>query len=639
MSSRVLISPCFLIIVFFSLSPKALATSSTVVLNEIHITGGTGHTDDDFVELYNPTSVPIEISDFRLRYKNSKGTEGSLRVFGPGSCVPAQGFFLWANSKGVFAPLADTTTSGALSNDYSILLYPKEGTTPLDTVSFGTGTALPNPGTNQSLSRNTTDLIWSLTTTPTPTKSIPCPPQEPTPPPIPTTTSVRLNELLPNPSDEESAGEFIELYNDSDTETDIGGFILHDASQSGSYTFPKDILIAGRGYLVIPGNISKIALNNSNETLSLFDPAQTLVDSVHYDTTKENVSLNFTESGWRGGTPTPGASNQLNTLPETRERVPKEGYRSMPVSFDAQGKDVDGNTLKYTWDFGDGHKSYLEKTSHTYEANGTYQVTLKTTDGSDDVIETFSIKIESFPKLDIRITALVPNPAGKDSDNEWLIIENREKKSVNLEGWSIATGWDNLVNHPIRKSFIVKGKSTAKLTRDFSLFTLPNKKGRIELRAPNGKTLQEIEYKDKQSIEEDLIYRKEKGKRWEWQKETPKTTTTAETADTPELLSPETFISEEIVPVPEEAPLEENQKSTDPTIANQETYKKENLRQELSRLLYRRTWVEVPQNEITSTYQTSGKVTATQSKNLASTLLEKIFSNINFAFNNWQNKE
>lgn len=637
MSSRVLISLCFLIIVFFSLSPKALATPSTVILNEIQITGGTGHTDDDFVELYNPTSLPINISDFRLRYKNSKGTEGSLRVFGSGSCIPAQGFFLWANSKGVFAPLADTTTSGALSNDYSVLLYPPEGTTPLDTISFGTGTTLPNPGASQSLSRNTTDLIWSLTTTPTPTKSTPCPPPEPTPPPAPIVTSIRFNELLPNPSGEESAGEFIELYNDDASEANIGGFILHDASQTGSYTFPKDTLIAGHGYSLIPGNVSKIALNNSNETLSLFDTTNTLVDTVHYQTTKEGVSLNFNNGNWRGGTPTPGALNQINILPETKERVPKKGYSGMAVPFDARGNDAEGSALKYTWDFGDGHKSYKGETSHTYEKNGTYQVILTTSDDKDDVAETFSIEIESFPKLDIRITALVPNPSGKDSDNEWLLIENREKETVNLENFSIATGWDNLVNHPIRKSFIIKGKSTAKLTRDFSLFTLPNKKGRIELRSPNGKTLQEIEYKEKQSIEEDLIYRKEKGKRWEWQKETPKATTTAEAADTPELSSPETSISEEIVPVPEETPLEENQKSTNPTIANQETYRKENLRQELSRLLYHHTWVEVPQNEITSAYQTSGKVTATQSKNLASTLLEKIFSNINFALNNLQN--
>lgn len=639
MSSRVLISLCFLIIVFFSLSPKALATSSTVILNEVLIGSEKASDSNEFVELYNPGTEAVDLSGFRLRYRNSSGTEYSLAEIKSGNCIPANGFFLWANSKGSYGSSADITTGYTLTENYTVLLFtPKTlGDQLLDSISWGNVKTPPLPVT-KSLSRDSATLSWlSELTTPTPTKSTPCPPPEPTPPPAPIVTAVRFNELLPNPSGEESAGEFIELYNDDASEANIGGFILHDASQTGSYTFPKDTLIAGHGYFLIPGNVSKIALNNSNETLSLFDTTNTLVDTVHYQTTKEDVSLNFNNGNWRGGTPTPGALNQINILPETKERVPKKGYSGMAVSFDARGNDAEGSALKYTWDFGDGHKSYKGETSHTYEKNGTYQVILTTSDDKDDVAETFSIEIESFPKLDIRITALVPNPSGKDSDNEWLLIENREKESLNLENFSIATGWDNLVNHPIRKSFIIKGKSTAKLTRDFSLFTLPNKKGRIELRAPNGKTLQEIEYKEKQSIEEDLIYRKEKGKRWEWQKETPKTTTTAETADTPELSSPETSISEEIVPVPEEAPLEENQKSTDPTIANQETYKKENLRQELSRLLYHHTWVEVPQNEITSTYQTSGKVTATQSKNLASTLLEKIFSNINFALNNLQN--
>lgn len=594
---------------------SAFAASEDIILSEVQITGGTGHSDDDFVELYNPSSEAIDISDFRLRYKNSKGTEGSLRVLPSGSCLSPQGYFLWANSKGAFAPLADAATSTPLSNDYTILLYPPEGTTPLDTVSFGTGTTLPNPGANQSLMQDPLTHSWSLNTAPTPTKSTPCPEPEPTPPPVPTVTHVRLNEISPYPSKTDTTGEFIELYNDSDVAADISTFSVHDASQTGGYIFPTGTVLLPHGYLVLSGSVSKIALNNSNETVSFFDTTHTLIDSVTYKTGREGVSLNSTTAGWRGGVPTPGAVNQPNKIPETRGKIPKKGYRGMPVTFDARGKDSDGGTLKYTWDFGDGHKSYKEETEHAYEKNGTYQVALTVSDGKDDIVETFSIEIGSFPKLEIRITALVPNPDGKDSDNEWLLIENREKETINLEGFSIATGWDNLVNHPIRKSFAIKGKSSAKLTRDFSAFTLPNTKGRIELRGPNGKVLQEIEYKEKESIEENLIYHKEKGKRWEWQKEKVSTSQ-------PE---PVTVVSSEetIAAATEIAP---ETKSADPQISRIETLDKETLRREFYRLLHHHAWVDV--SHASPSPQTN-----------APSNFKGLLTQANILLNNWQNEK
>ncbi len=614
----------FLFLVFLLLSipeSKTFAASENILLSEIQITGGTGHTNDDFVELYNPTDASVNISDFRLRYRNSKGAEGSLRVFETENCIPPKGFFLWANSSGAFASLADTTTSGTLSNDYSVLLYPKEGTTPLDTLHFGNGTLLPNPGAGQSLMQDPLTHNWSLNTTPTPTKSTPCPKPEP---PVPVITHVRINEILPFPKDKEE--EFIELYNDSDIEADLSTFSLHDASQSGEYIFPSGTIITSHAYFVFLGSVSKIALNNSDETLSLFDNTHALIDSMSYKTAKEGISINFTGSDWRGGIPTPGAPNQLNNLPETREKVPKEGYHGMPVFFDARGKDVDGSTLKYTWDFGDGHKSYLGKTTHLYKENGTYQVTLKTTDGSDDVIETFTLKIISFPKLDIRITSLSPNPAGKDSENEWLIIENREKKAINLEGWSIATGWDNMVNHPIRERFVIPAKSQAKLTRDFSLFTLPNKKSRIELRAPNGKVLQEIEYKEKKSISEDAVYYKEKGKRWTWKKKTEEVETPTANEETAEIEATPQEAPEEILPS-ESSTIEE--KGTDPQVVNVQTIDQGSLRQEFYHLLHHHAWVDVSETPAQS--RSSSLVSS-------SFTFQTLLSKANTALNNWQNK-
>ena len=416
--------------------------------------------------------------------------------------MPADGTFLIAHpayKDSYGANLDHSSASYYLTENTVVLLYDQSGTL-LDRKVSGTACDAPPPE-------------------PEPIPQTPDPVPSPDPTPLPVPITVRFNEIFSNPVGNESEGEFIELINTGSNTTDIGGCTIHDASKTGSYTFPKDTTIKTGEYFVLTRNVSKISLNNGSETLSFFDSKNTLIDFLRFEKTKEGISLNYAPDRFRGGAPTPGLANDLNTLPKTSERVPKKGYRGVAVSFRARGTDADGDNLEYVWNFGDGHKSYKDKTTHTYEENGTYEVTLTTTDGSDDVTETFPLKIESLPKPDVRITRMIPNPIGKDTEGEWIMIENRGKKSIDLKGFGIATGWKKLANHPIRESFVIKPKETAKLTRERSLFTLPNQKGKIELRAPDGKVLQKIQYKLSTSVEEGIVYDKQKGKRWEWQED------------------------------------------------------------------------------------------------------------------------
>ncbi len=499
-------------------------------MSEVSIAGEKA--SDEFVELYNTTDVTYDLSGLQLRRRTQSGSESSLKVFPKGTLIPAHGYFLWANSQGIFhAPFADTeTSSSALANDNSIGLFTASGNDGalLDSLAWGGGAVFssdspvfPNPPKGTALTRDTATREWSPTESLTPTNSrgeawTPPIPEPPTAPPVTPKPSVRFNEILANPSGDDGQGEFIELYNAGDAEIALDGFRIKDASKTGEYVFPSGTLLPAQEYFVLPRSISQISLNNSAETLSLFDRNLTLIDSADYTKTKEGISLNFTPSGWRGGTPTPGIENQLNTLPETRGKVPKKGYRGVPISFDARGKDIDGDNLKHTWDFGDNHKSYKSNTSHTYQENGTYRITLTATDGSDDVVETFTLKIESFPKPEVRITALIPNPSGRDTDSEWILIENRGKKAIDLKGFGIATGWKKLVNHPIRESLVIKPGKSATLTRKHSLFTLPNQKSHIELRSPDGTVLQAIKYKLDKEVAPDTLYFKEKGHAWAW---------------------------------------------------------------------------------------------------------------------------
>ncbi|MDP3957787.1 MAG: lamin tail domain-containing protein [bacterium] len=480
---------------------------ASIVLSEIQIQGDVAA--DEFIELYNNGSEEQNLKDFKLATVNTadNSIKDSIKSFSGTSFILSPGqYYLWANSNGEFGPFADTSTTGSLTKGKTFGLFYKSVLQ--DSFSWDENLR-PNMSALRSIS------TWSFTNTPAPTNSkgevykkrIPCSEKM-------KGDSVRLNELFPNPKNEDD--EFIELYNTTDEEILLKSWKVKDKVKTYSFSADTDI-IGAKSYLALEKSQTGIELNNSDERVTLIDGSEKTVDETCYENTKEGVSLNYVPGVWRGGTPTPGAANILNNLPETKEKVPKKGYHGVAVDFDARGKDSDHDSLKYTWDFGDGHKSYKEETSHTYEENGTYAVTLKTNDGKEDVVETFTLEIQSYKAPEVRITSLMANPAGSDTDNEWIILENREKKTVNLKGFGVATGWKKLSNHPIREDFFIGPKAEAKLTRAFSLFTLPNQKGKIELRAPDGKVLQEIKYKLEKSIAENTVYQKKKGQKWKFE--------------------------------------------------------------------------------------------------------------------------
>lgn len=533
---------------FFLLPIAHATTSPTVLLSEIQIegaeSGGKIIGDDEFIELYNPTGATLSLDGLKLCRKTSGASTTQLKSFSKNDAISAQGYFLFAHSAGRFGALTDAKSqSSPLAKNNSVALANDcaSPTLIVDSLSWGSGkkfdeqtSVIDNPAAGRSLTRNLTSLAWSETILPSPTSSAGALPTSPGPPeatpedsslppePSPTTQApnlsfVRLNEIFPDPSGRGDAGEFIELYNFGTEAADLGGWIIRDASKTGRYVLPAGTSLASGQYLAFTDQTFKFSLNNSDETVSLFDSSERLVNSVSYTKSQKDISLNYTASGWRAGLPTPGFANTLNTPPQTKEKVPKKGFRGMPVAFSAQGTDSDGDALKYVWDFGDGRKSYKPKTSHAYEKNGTYNVTLKTTDGKEDILETFTLKIVSYQYPKIRIVALMPNPPGNDADNEWLLIKNEGKKKVNLQGFSIATGGKKMTNHPIRGAIVIASKKERRLTSADALFTLPNKKGVVELRAPDGKVLQKITYTLAAGVPDGQVYRKEKSRPWQWQ--------------------------------------------------------------------------------------------------------------------------
>lgn len=82
----------FLIVFSLSFFPKrALSAFDNVVINEVQIAGVTS--DDEFVELFNPTNSAIDLTDWRLTRATAAGNESNL-VSSLSGTIPAGGYYL-----------------------------------------------------------------------------------------------------------------------------------------------------------------------------------------------------------------------------------------------------------------------------------------------------------------------------------------------------------------------------------------------------------------------------------------------------------------------------------------------------------------------------------------------------------------
>ncbi len=145
-----------------------------LVINEIQIDNreGTGGSDNDWVELYNPNDFAVSLKGWSLQ-KQSKDDPCSLgsgfykKNFSADAVIPAGGFFLVTDTESddYLQSLADMTIGWSLSNDATVYLV--HGTAPIesaeektivDTVGFGSAcffetTPAVNPPESKSIGR------------------------------------------------------------------------------------------------------------------------------------------------------------------------------------------------------------------------------------------------------------------------------------------------------------------------------------------------------------------------------------------------------------------------------------------------------------------------------------------------------
>ena len=328
----------FIILCFFSFVKTHVAYSATthLVISEIQFSGD-GGANDEFIEIYNPTDNPVDISTWSIQRETATESPSfTKKNFVALAVVPAHGYYLIAHTSyngSVSADMSHSsftlTSTGAtifLVNDQVLLTTGNEGTI-IDKVAIGAsalnaeGTPFPTiPEAEQSIERvgddtnnNSSDFILQTNPNPqnsvitptttgsptlTPTSSISPTPTEsvvPTPTTTPSTTSreVVINEVAWSGTTANSNHEWIELYNTTNSAIDLTDWML--AAVDGTPNITLSGSIAGHGYYLLErtgdGTVSDIiadkiytgALSDTGESLELRNSSGQLIDTANAD--------------------------------------------------------------------------------------------------------------------------------------------------------------------------------------------------------------------------------------------------------------------------------------------------------------------------------------------------------------------
>jgi hypothetical protein len=354
--------------------PVATFSEGSVVINEFVSSPGAG--EEEFVELFNTSGENIVLDDWNIQ-------DGSLAKTMLTGIISPRGFFVIEKPK------------GSLNNTGDLIVLADPSGTEIDRVVYGEWNGeddtAPLSSKGESVARvvdgkdtGKSSFDFSLTTTITPgtTNRITSESLEPT---FPSSTSVGfvgnfvtgtifLNEIFPNPDGADEEKEFIELYHAGSTTIDLGGWKIGDASKKNVIA---DLTIGPSSYAVLYRPATGISLNNSGtETVQLWLPDDRLVDSISYTRmvlSDESFSRFGDEWFWVSSS-TPGIENKKSSE----------------------------------------QKSVASTTTSSLES-----------------VENGSFDFSDTPPV---IVEILPNPAGADTQNEYIELYNPHDFDISLAG-------------------------------------------------------------------------------------------------------------------------------------------------------------------------------------------------------------
>lgn len=424
----------FLFVLFFVglfFVQKVFAVNVSVRINELAWMGTEVSSNDEWIELYNESGEKIDLAGWVLEAR-----DGSPKILLEGS-VDAGGYFLLerTDDDSVGGVMADQIYSGALSNSGEFLLLKNQNGDIVDRVEAGGGWFAGDKNLKLTMERKN-DEIWqnSVQSGGTPkfgnsegfVNMVDDDEDDEKVFSLENDVSIQekaeklgydygntivISEIFPSPFGGHSDLEYIELYNYGTEDIDLFAWKIGDKSVM-KYELKNrddDLVIPAGGFFVVYRSESGIALNNSGDTVKLYQPffdvpfielkygsASKGISFGIVDFDLEKLELGLFEHEW-SKVLTPNKVNffqKKNSLPLVDFYCPDEIMIATPQVFDSSDTvDADGDMLKFFWNFGDGATNTLAIPEHTFFKEGEFEVVFSVFDGEDSVVKKKIIKV------------------------------------------------------------------------------------------------------------------------------------------------------------------------------------------------------------------------------------------------------
>ncbi|MFH0834401.1 MAG: lamin tail domain-containing protein, partial [Patescibacteria group bacterium] len=122
--------------------------------------------------------------------------------------------------------------------------------------------------------------------------------------------TIRISEILPNPTGKDAGDEFVELENFGAEVADISNFTLSVGRKK--FTFPTNSLVQPSEFLLLRSDATNLTLTNAGGVLALAWPTGRVVDSLRYPKLGEGIAFARDEDEFFATkTLTPGAANAI----------------------------------------------------------------------------------------------------------------------------------------------------------------------------------------------------------------------------------------------------------------------------------------------------------------------------------------
>lgn len=127
---------------------------------------------------------------------------------------------------------------------------------------------------------------------------------------------VIITEIFANPEGSDVGLEFIEIYNNGQTEVNLKGWKLDDIDGgSGIFVIKDDLFLAPGQYHSFYNNITKLTLNNDTDMARLLTPDDLIIQTIEYKNCVEGQSYNLYKDEWYwSNIVTPGEENEVADL-------------------------------------------------------------------------------------------------------------------------------------------------------------------------------------------------------------------------------------------------------------------------------------------------------------------------------------